>query len=98
MRCKNCGWPNKPEATTCSKCGTALETLESVGHYTDSDKGLKQTVSEQEVFGNRAAQPNICPKCSYPLRPGATKCPNCQTDLEEKSSAQSTPQDDSHRQ
>ena len=24
MRCKNCGWPNKPNETTCVKCHTPL--------------------------------------------------------------------------
>ena len=83
MRCKNCGWPNKPEATTCTKCGSPLESTEQVGQYTDSHVALKKTVSEQDAFGGQVAQPNICPKCSYPLRPGSTKCPNCQTDISE---------------
>ena len=77
MRCKNCGWPNKPEATTCSKCGSSLESVQ----YNDSNAELKKTVKEEDVFGNNPVQPNICPKCSYPLRPGTTKCPNCQTEL-----------------
>jgi ribosomal protein L40E len=81
MRCKNCGWPNKPEATTCSKCGSPLESSQSVGQFTDSNSELKKTIREDDVFGNQPAQPNICPKCSYPLRPGTTKCPNCQTEL-----------------
>lgn len=25
MRCKNCGWPNKPGATNCSKCNSPLD-------------------------------------------------------------------------
>ncbi len=81
MRCKNCGWPNKPEATNCSKCGSPLESVQSAAQYTDSNAELKKTVKEEDVFGNNSVQPNICPKCSYPLRPGSTKCPNCQTEL-----------------
>lgn len=77
MRCTQCGWPNRPEATTCSKCGAPLSEAE-----TSANNPLKQTVSEGEVFGHEvgsAGQPNICPKCSYPLRPGSDKCPNCGT-------------------
>lgn len=77
MRCKNCGWPNKPESTTCAKCGAALDSTDPEV----SEGDLKKTVLEKEVFGMNAAQPNICPKCSYPLRPGTLKCPNCQTDI-----------------
>lgn len=77
MRCKNCGWPNKPESTTCAKCGAALNSTDSGV----SEGDLKKTVLEKEVFNINAAQPNICPKCSYPLRPGTLKCPNCQTDI-----------------
>ncbi len=29
MRCPNCGWPNKPNETTCVKCGTPLEESQS---------------------------------------------------------------------
>lgn len=81
MRCKNCGWPNKPEASTCSKCGSPLESSQPLGQFTDSNSELKKTIREDDAFGNQLAQPNICPKCSYPLRPGTTKCPNCQTEL-----------------
>jgi uncharacterized protein with PIN domain len=58
-----------------------LESSQSVGQFTDSNSELKKTIREDDVFGNQPAQPNICPKCSYPLRPGTTKCPNCQTEL-----------------
>lgn len=27
MRCKNCGWPNKPGATNCSKCNSPLSEM-----------------------------------------------------------------------
>lgn len=82
MRCQNCGWPNKPEVKVCSKCGTTLEKRESYGCNTDSNNSdLKKTICEQEAFGAQVAQPNICPKCSYPLRPGTAKCPNCQTNI-----------------
>lgn len=79
MRCKNCGWPNKPDATSCSKCGTPLESMESEGKTVDSNAASRKTISEQDAYDVQVMQPNICPKCSYPLRPGSSKCPNCQT-------------------
>lgn len=88
MRCKNCGWPNKPETTTCSKCGSPLESAHQVEQFTDSCSELKKTIKESEAFGNNSVHPNICPKCSYPLRPGASKCPNCQTDFSGNSNQQ----------
>lgn len=81
MRCKNCGWPNKPEVTVCSKCGSPLENGQSEERFADLNSELNKTVREEDVFGNQVVQPNICPKCSYPLRPGTTKCPNCQTEI-----------------
>lgn len=53
MRCKNCGWPNKPESTTCAKCGAALDSTDPGV----SEGDLKKTVLEKEVFGMNAAQP-----------------------------------------
>ena len=78
MRCKNCGWPNRPEETNCSKCGTPLETANAQVTFNHSDQN--QTVREEDVF-TPATQPNICPKCGYPHRPGVQKCPNCGSDL-----------------
>ena len=76
MRCKNCGWPNRPEETNCSKCGTPLESgSPSVQNY-EAPSISNQTVRENDVFG-QVSQPNICSKCGYPLRPGLQKCPNC---------------------
>ncbi|MCM1139534.1 MAG: zinc ribbon domain-containing protein [Muribaculum sp.] len=88
MRCKNCGWPNRPDETTCSKCGTPLEAASSPVVPPEASTS-NQTVREMDVFGG-ASQPNICPKCGYPLRPGLQKCPNCNCDLQGKSDAQPT--------
>lgn len=63
MRCKNCGWPNKPNETVCVKCGSPLElepqvavTYGNGGDYLaqsqdGSGDGLKKTVMESQVFG-----------------------------------------------
>lgn len=80
MRCKNCGWPNRPEETICSKCGSPLEA-HSTSTTPNTPSNPNQTVREGDVFGG-VPQPNICSKCGYPLRPGLQKCPNCNTDLE----------------
>ncbi|MBD5584729.1 MAG: FHA domain-containing protein [Clostridia bacterium] len=79
MRCKNCGWPNRPEETNCSKCGSPLEaSLEYP--ISQQPSSPNQTVREGEVFGG-VSQPNICTKCGYPLRPGLQKCPNCNSEI-----------------
>lgn len=98
MRCKNCGWPNKPNETTCVKCGSPLDAepqgmnsiednngFQSNQVAADGD-GLKKTVMEVSAFGPSVNQPEpvtptvaetVCPKCGYPMRSDATKCPNC---------------------
>lgn len=85
MRCKNCGWPNRPEETICSKCGSPLEA-NSLPPIASVPSNSNQTVREGDVFGG-VSQPNICSKCGYPLRPGLQKCPNCNTDLGQVSHA-----------
>ncbi len=86
MRCKNCGWPNRPEETACSKCGASLEAS-SIPPATPGNVSSNQTVREGDVFGG-VAQPNICTKCGYPLRPGLQRCPNCNSDIESENGNQ----------
>lgn len=79
MRCSKCGWPNKPGETACAKCGAPLGGAVNVNNNVNSSEHLAQTVLEA---GAAAPSPkNTCPKCGYPLRPGTTRCPNCQTDV-----------------
>lgn len=104
MRCKNCGWPNKPNQTNCVKCGTPL-TLEDNADMSDganpsNDKGgeLNETIREDETFPPILKWPDDhygglmteseekpCPKCGYPLRPGARKCPHCKYQIGDSS-------------
>lgn len=57
MRCKNCGWPNKPNATTCVKCNTPLSLNDDDGDFVNgrdmsqSSRPLNKTVLEDDVFG-----------------------------------------------
>lgn len=59
MRCKNCGWPNKPSETVCTKCGSPLEseplTVENEVTYRPQpvvdNNGLKKTLPENMAFG-----------------------------------------------
>ena len=103
MRCKNCGWPNRPNEIVCVKCGSPLDAEpQSMDNYDNGgyqpqhvdveNDGIKKTVMEKEVFGPSVDQdieqpaqvqetPTVseivCPKCGYPMRSDATKCPNC---------------------
>ena len=57
MRCKNCGWPNKPNEKVCVKCHAPLEA-DNEEVYNESGRGnsfageqqLNKTVMEQEIF------------------------------------------------
>lgn len=80
MRCKNCGWPNKPNETTCVKCGSPLEIGEGPldGDVTyrpqpinDVD-GLKKTVLENQVFG-----PSVEKTVQETSTVSESVCPKC---------------------
>ena len=80
MRCKNCGWPNKPNETTCAKCGSPLDISETPidGNITyrpqpvsDGD-GLKKTVMENQVFG-----PSVEGPIQETPTVSETVCPKC---------------------
>lgn len=89
MRCKNCGWPNKPGETTCVKCNAPLDVehgtvQETTNEVSGSLKrgGMNATIPEQLAFGGDTPEtPAVCPKCGYPLRSNVAKCPNCNYDV-----------------
>lgn len=97
MRCKNCGWPNKPNEKVCVKCHSPLDIELDNDTF---DKSLNKTVLEDEVFGE-ASSPNVknnsvgnehtktCPKCGYPVRTESDKCPNCNFPINQLSSENS---------
>ena len=83
MRCKNCGWPNRPGETICQKCGTPLDSEKNFDDvYAASPSHMNATIPEQDAFGGKESEERICPKCGYPLRNNASKCPNCNYDVE----------------
>lgn len=72
MRCKNCGWPNRPEEKFCVKCNAPLENEEDTSH------GLKATVHEDLVFEEpEESEGNVCPKCGSVIPDNVDHCPNC---------------------
>lgn len=75
MRCKNCGWPNKPNETNCVKCHAPLDAEEQ------NSRPMNATISEQEAFGLGDVEERVCPKCGYPLRSNSYKCPNCNYEI-----------------
>lgn len=56
MRCKNCGWPNKPNVTNCVKCNSPLIS-DSVNDFNSSEPSiqLNKTVREGDIFGGAPA-------------------------------------------
>lgn len=64
MRCKSCGWPNKPNQTNCVKCGTPL-TLEDSFDLSDGSNSsngveseLNETIWEEEAFPGQGVAKN----------------------------------------
>ena len=86
MRCKNCGWENPDERTTCEKCHANLIVASPVHKPTTSvSDRLKSTVAEGVIFNDQSpvATPKLCPKCGYPISDGSTTCPNCNHELKQ---------------
>ena len=85
MRCKNCGWPNKPNETTCVKCHASLISDDDADMVYDnvsdtrSGENLKETVREDAVFGVQSAFRSLDSEKSASIEPEeATKpCPKC---------------------
>lgn len=61
MRCKNCGWPNKPNERVCVKCHAPLsaddDSIEREVGGSEGDASLSKTVCEEDVFGQSMNDP-----------------------------------------
>lgn len=61
MRCKNCGWPNKPNERVCVKCHAPLsaddDSIEREVGGSEGDASLSKTVCEEDVFGQSMNEP-----------------------------------------
>lgn len=93
MRCKNCGWPNQPGESFCTKCHAPLDPGAAEPDYQNmpspnmGDPNLKKTVLDASYMAPNVAPVNQpspsqptdggCPQCGFPLRPGSEKCPKC---------------------
>lgn len=88
--CIKCGTPLESPSNNSGFSDSSPIDLDLTQH----SEAPKKTVLERHVridepeplppTQDESNQPLHCPKCNYLLRPGATKCPNCQTDLSSK--------------
>lgn len=85
MRCKNCGWPNKPGMTTCAKCNSPLTSDDDAdivagapADMSQPSRPLNKTVMENDVFSSHASGSQ---EAANPTRmdeaPGLLQCPKC---------------------
>ena len=86
MRCKNCGWPNKPDVKNCVKCGEPLTednyafqgggTMPLTDNVPPVSSGLKKTVMEAGGF---APAPQTTPDRTVPMDQmgGGRQCAKC---------------------
>lgn len=86
MRCRNCGWPNKPSERYCVKCHSPLEAEEDSSYsgtsfdnsgYSQSDSPLKKTVMETDVFGSGAKSSNYLDSDEPSGNNDMKQCPKC---------------------
>ncbi|MBQ4408726.1 MAG: zinc ribbon domain-containing protein [Bacteroidales bacterium] len=98
MRCNYCGMQNDDSAAVCSNCGRPLQQAQRQGAVSPQPSVIphRPTILEPDG-GYTQQQPNQsygqvpqsnCSKCNYPLQPGVSICPNCNTPV--KGSAQPT--------
>jgi len=95
MRCNYCGMQNADTATVCANCGKPLQQGQRPAGQVQHQPSVvphRPTILEPGAndisrYGNQqqpsqsyGQQPQAnCKKCNYPLQPGATVCPNCNT-------------------
>lgn len=89
MRCKNCGWPNKPNETTCVKCHTPLiededdiNVVQPNNGGGSNDANLGKTVFEEDIFGGKqnssnGNQQDYAETVSEDVEEPTKPCPKC---------------------
>lgn len=82
MRCKNCGWPNKPNERVCVKCHAPLsaddDSIEREVGGSEGDASLSKTVCEENVFGQSMNEPYPSGNNQAETSEEKTKpCPKC---------------------
>ncbi len=85
MRCKNCGWPNKPQTSVCTKCGQPLSAEPSGFSIPEPGPAmpsggdmLNKTVLEGAVFDNQGPIPSYEPEPEPASRQETAKiCSKC---------------------
>lgn len=88
IRCNFCGTINPAGARKCSSCNASLEgsvirnrpnpgNARNFNHREYNPYSEMRPKTEyEESTGNHAQENNCCPHCGYPLRKGASSCPN----------------------
>ena len=85
MRCKNCGWPNKPNERVCVKCHAPLsaddDSMERDGGGSEPQRenvSLNKTVCEEDIFGQGMREPYPADNKQDEIAEEKTKpCPKC---------------------
>lgn len=83
MRCKNCGWPNKPNETTCVKCHTPLVADDDIDvkisqpSVGNDERNIAKTVLEDDVFGAGASAPSDATHYTVQEAEQTQPCPKC---------------------
>ena len=78
MRCTNCGWENPDGAQRCEKCNSPLVVAPAYeARPEEPGQNVKSTVREVQEPIEIQSKENVCPDCGFPIREGATRCPNC---------------------
>lgn len=86
MRCKNCGWPNKPSEPRCTKCGSPLSSndddfdIVEGGPVNEPIGPLNKTVLEEDIFRQNTKSnsvPNPFGQTRVENAESMTQCPKC---------------------
>lgn len=85
MRCKNCGWPNKPSEKVCVKCHAPLETINDdityetgmPNHAGSENRPLNKTVMEDDIFGLGKGANSRPESRQNPQMEEGKPCPKC---------------------